>query len=268
MKIQLASDLHLEFLQAAWPGERLIAPVPGAEVLVLAGDIADGALACRLFSDWPSLRPRRIIYVAGNHECYDRSIQSTYAALKVGSSINNIHFLENARIDVDGVRFLGATLWTDYRLCLNRTQQQSMETAQNGLNDHRRIRDGDDDFTAGNALQRHENSRSWLASELAKPFYGKTVVVTHHAPHPLSIHPRHGIDPLNAAFASDMSNLMQGVDLWLHGHVHDSFDYRIGNCRVVANPAGYILNRTWATNRERFQFENTAFDKNLLVELS
>jgi hypothetical protein len=142
-----------------------------------------------------------------------------------------------------------------------------MVIAQNGLNDHLRIQGDSTDFSAASALQRHEYSRAWLASEIAKPYSGKTVVVSHHAPHPLSIHSRYVNDPLNAAFASNLSDMMAGVDLWLHGHVHDSFDYRVGRCRVVANPAGYLLNRAWVTSRTRFQFENAAFKSDLLVEL-
>lgn len=63
--------------------------------------------------------------------------------------------------------------------------------------------------------------------------------MTHHGPHRNSVHPRYEDDPLNAAFVSDLTNLMSGVDLWVHGHVHDSFDYMVGTCRVVANPRGY-----------------------------
>ncbi len=93
------------------------------------------------------------------------------------------------------------------------------------------------------------------------------MVVTHHAPHRLSVHPRYIGNPLNAAFVSDLSDLMPGVDLWLHGHVHDSFDYQVGCCRVVANPAGYVLNRGTAIDPSDYVFENESFDRNLLVEV-
>jgi len=115
-------------------------------------------------------------------------------------------------------------------------------------------------------LNRHEVARAWLKEELAKPFDGKTVVVTHHGPHPLSVHPRYVGDPLNAAFVSDLSALMPGVDLWLHGHTHAGSDYQVGRCRVVANPAGYVRNREFA-HRDDFVFENETFDRNLIVEL-
>jgi Icc-related predicted phosphoesterase len=232
---------------------------------VLAGDIANGAEPFRLFADWPS-HPKRIpiIYVCGNHELYGHPIDPMINKMREGAALNNIHFLENDRVEIGGVRFLGTTLWTDYRLTgLNRTQRQLMEYVELRLNDHQLIRTGRHRFTTRDAFARHESARAWLETELAKPFAGKTVVVTHHGPHPLSIHPRYIGNQLNAGFISDLSDLMPGVDLWLHGHVHDSFDYQVGRCRVVANPAGYIRNR-WATDPE---FENDRFDKNLLLEL-
>jgi len=269
MKIQLASDLHLEFLQRDWPGERLIAPVPGADVLVLAGDIANGADACRLFASWPS-HPVRVpmIYVAGNHELYNHPIDPMLANIRKGAELNNIHFLENDSVVIGGVRFLGTTLWTDYRLPrLNRTQTQLMEYVGTRLNDHFLIRTGRHTFTTRDALKKHEIARAWLESELAKPFDGKTVVVTHHGCHLLSVHRRYIGDQLSAGFVSDMSDLMPGVDLWLHGHVHDGFDYQVGRCRVVANPAGYIRNRSYAQSQEEFIFENKTFDKNMILEI-
>ena len=266
MKIQLASDLHLEFLQKRWPGERIIKPVPEADVLVLAGDIAKGANACKLFANWSPQKKVPIIYVAGNHEFYDQAMIPTIQKIREKAAQVGIHFLENDSVVIDGVRFLGATLWTDYRLRSQMSQAQLMEYCELRLNDHRLIMVHRQPMTAQYALSRHEASRDWLRTELAKPFEGKTVVVTHHGPHPLSVHPRYAGDPLNAGFVSDLSELMQDMDLWLHGHVHDSFDYQFGRCRVVTNPAGYVLNRRDVRCRENFEFENQSFDRKLLVE--
>lgn len=266
MKIQLASDLHLEFLQKNWPDERLIAPMPGADVLVLAGDIANGAHAFKLFADWPTPKPIPIIFVAGNHEFYNHAMAPMLHKMREGAALNNIHLLENESLVIHGVRFLGTTLWTDYGLDPSQSQGQLMAYAEQRLNDHRLIRYRNRMFSPQDALALHETARNWLQTELAKPFPGKTVVVTHHAPHPLSVHPRFTGNLLNAAFVSDMSELMPNVDLWLHGHTHDGFDYQVGRCRVVANPAGYLLNHQWAA-REEFRFENQTFDKNMLLEL-
>jgi predicted phosphodiesterase len=271
MKIQLASDLHLEFLQHDHPGERLIAPVTGADVLVLAGDIANGADALSLFANWNSSNSSSairvpVVMVAGNHEFYGHPIEPMRLKMKEAAAANNIHFLENESVVIGNVRFLGTTLWTDFRFDRGRTQSQQMHSVERGLNDHRAIRTGRHLFTAQDALSRHVLARAWLEQEFAKPWSGKTVVVTHHGPHPLSVHPRFIGSDLNPGFVSDLSDLMPEVDLWLHGHVHDGVDYQVGRCRVVANPAGYVLNRRYA-KPDDFAFENSSFDRNLLLEL-
>ena len=255
MKLQIASDLHLEFIQREFPGERLISPAYGADLLVLAGDIGNGTQAINLFRDWPV----PVLFLAGNHEFYGHSIQQMRVDLRKAAASTSVTFLDNDAVDFGGVRFLGTTLWTDYRLELHRTQRQLMETAELSINDHRRIRDGGGKFTAQRALEEHEAARTWLDAELHRPYDGKTVVITHHGPHPLSVHPRYAGDPVNAAFVSDLSELLPKADLWLHGHVHDSFDYRVGECRVVANPLGYARNLRSVENPKELVFENQAF---------
>jgi predicted phosphodiesterase len=264
MQIQIASDLHLEFLERNFPSERLVNPAPRAEVLVLAGDIGNGTAALGHFADWPV----PVIYVAGNHEFYDHPLPTMRDQIRSECTKLGIKFLDNDVAEFGDVRVLGATLWTDY--CLpqhNRTQSQMMEGAARGINDHNLIRMGGKPFTPADALSLHNESRSWLESELAKPWNGKTVVVTHHGVHLLSVHHRYIGNPINAAFCSDMSALMPGVDLWLHGHVHDSFDYQVGRCRVVANPAGYVVNRGWAHSVSEFEFENPGWNAALVVEV-
>jgi len=271
MNIQFASDLHLEFLRQDWPLERIIAPAASADVLVLAGDIANGAEAFGLFADWPSRAQKiPVIYVNGNHEFYGHAMEALLQHMRSAAQLQHIHFLENASVAIGNVRFLGASLWTDYILHPEQTQAQQMEALQRGMSDHRLIHLGDRLFTAQDALQRHLASRAWLVSELAKPWAGKTVVVTHHGPHPLSIHPRYADHPLNAGFVSDLSEILHSPaapDLWLHGHVHDSFAYTVGRTRVVTNPAGYIRNRAFARSRADFAFENEAFNPGLVVAL-
>jgi hypothetical protein len=93
------------------------------------------------------------------------------------------------------------------------------------------------------------------------------VVLTHHAPHPDSIHARFAGSPVNGAFVSDLTELVAQADLWLHGHVHDSFDYRVGRCRVVANPRGYAQNRNDAGSIDELVFENPAFQRQLVIDL-
>lgn len=263
MKVQIASDLHLEFLQEYFPGYRLIAPAVDADLLVLAGDIANGTQAIALFKDWPV----PVLYVAGNHEFYGWDFRETRKKLKEAAAGTHIMFLDNDAIDFGGVRFLGATLWTDYRLALNRTQRQLMETAELRINDHYKIRAGEERFTARLALEEHEFSRAWLLQELKQPYDGKNVVISHHGPHPLSAHHRYAGEPLNAAFVSDLSDLLPKAHLWIHGHVHDSFDYCVRGCRVVANPCGYVRNKHSVIDAKKLFFENQVFQPALVVDV-
>jgi DNA repair exonuclease SbcCD nuclease subunit len=264
MRIQICSDLHLEFLQNRFPGERLIKPAPHADVLVLAGDISHSADAIALFGNWPV----PVIYICGNHEFYHCELESTYAAIGQKAYGTSIRFLNNSQVDIDGVRFLGSTLWTDYRLERNRSQRTLMWNAELRIRDHQLIRCQSGEFSARRALAEHEESRTWLASQLATPHGGKTVVVTHHACHPLSIHRRYYGDPTNAAFGSNLSDLLPPTDLWIHGHVHDSFDYSVLGCRVVANPLGYPTNLQAAARVQDITFENAAFQWGYVVDLN
>lgn len=263
MKLQIASDLHLEFLQGLFPRERLISPAAGADILVLAGDIANGTQAIELFKNWPM----PVLYLAGNHEFYGAEIEQVRADLRDAAAGTSITFLDNDVVDFGGVRFLGTTLWTDYRLELNRTQRELMENAQLRISDHRLIKWRNGQFTAERALVEHELSRAWLEQELARPYDGGTVVISHHGPHPLSVHPRYTGDALNAAFVSNLSELLPKADLWIHGHVHDSFDYRVGQCRVVANPRGYPQNLHSVASSRDLVFENPNFQNVCLIDI-
>jgi Icc-related predicted phosphoesterase len=117
------------------------------------------------------------------------------------------------------------------------------------------------------ALNLHLESLAWLRAELARSFDGRTVVCTHHAPCPQSIHVNYSNDPLNPCFISDLSELLDGVDVWVHGHVHNSFDYMHGNTRVLANPRGYALNLRRVESVEEIDWENHAFNPTLVIKL-
>lgn len=264
MRIQLASDLHLEFLARRFPGERLIKPAHHVDVLVLAGDIGLASSAVDLFKDWPV----PVLYVAGNHEGYHECWEEVQEEIRDKARNSPVCFLERDVVDFSGVRFLGCTLWTDYCLRGTHLQRQALENARRRLHDHRVIRTRSGErFLPEDALRDHKLSRAWLREKLCRPYDGKTVVVTHHGPHPLSVHPRYADDMTNAAFVSDLTDLVQRADYWLHGHVHDSFDYLVGNCRVVANPRGYPRNLSSADSPSMLEWENEAFDAGLVVEV-
>jgi len=262
MRIQLASDLHLDLLAPAWPQERLVAPAPGADVLVLAGDIDHGLRTIERFAHWPV----PVLYVAGNHEFYGSQREALRAELRRAAEGTALRFLDNDAVALGGVRFLGSTLWTDYTSS-GRPTSEAMAAAETFLLDHRRIQTHSGLFTPAQALEEHRRDRAWLARELALDPATPTVVITHHGPHPSSIHARFAGSPINGAFVSDLTELVAQADLWLHGHVHDSFDYRVGRCRVVTNPRGYAQNRREVASVEELRFENAAFVSDLVVEV-
>lgn len=261
LKLQIASDLHLEFLWRHWPGIRLIEPAEGAQALILAGDIASGTSAIQAFADWPV----PVFYVPGNHEFYGRDITKLHQEMRAAAAGTQVRVLDCEEVIFEGTRILGATLWTDYRLRSGRTQSSQMELAGQFLSDHACIEDQGFLFSPAMALARHESSRRWLKDKKAQPFDGKTVVITHHAPHPRSVAPKFVGNELNGAFVSDLSDDLYGVALWVHGHTHNNFDYRVNGCRVVANTRGYPMNVKAALMGLPLMFENTSFDPSFVV---
>lgn len=263
MRIQVVSDLHLEFLRKNFPGEATIASAPDADVLVIAGDIASGTEVVSVFKDWPV----PVVYVAGNHEFYGHRFSDVRAQLRDACAATGIHFLDNGVVVIDRTRFIGATLWTDYSLGAGSPQRSVMREAQRCMSDHSVIRVSRGAFTPNRALAEHRRSRAWIENALEASHDGSTVVVTHHAPHPRSIAPRFVGDPLNAAFASDLTGTIEKADAWIHGHTHNSSDYEVGLCRVVANPRGYPVAVASAKSLEEVIYENPNFDSALVVEV-
>lgn len=262
LRIQLASDLHLETLQRHYPGERLIQPAAGADVLVLAGDIANGTKAVELFADWPC----PVLYCAGNHEFYGESWEQARVDLRRACEGTSVRMLDNDIVEIGTTRILGATLWTDFDLP-GIPVARSRQIVERALADYRHIRTQQGLLTTKQILEDHQQSRAWLERQLARSHNGKTVVVSHHGPHPGSIHARFKDDPVNAGFVSDLTPLVEKADLWLHGHVHNSFDYHVGRCRIVANPRGYPYGGRPGCRAVDLTFENPDFQWACIVEI-
>ncbi len=253
MKIALLSDLHLS-VQAMLP------PAIDADVLVLAGDLHRPAAAI----EWARQYDMPTLFVAGNHEFYGGDLVGTVRALRQHAQGSSVHVLEHDAWHRDGVRFLGCTLWSDYRLYASPQQrEQGLQLAGTMVRDFSRIRvapDFDDKLTPAVAQLLFDNAVAWLEQQFAVAHDGPTVVISHFAPTRGSIAAQFVGSPLNACFVSDLEAQIRRWQpaLWLHGHVHDSFDYRIGNTRVVANPRGYAPNGV---------VENKAFDPSLVIEV-
>lgn len=183
------------------------------------------------------------MFVAGNHEFYGGSIVEDIRAAKLEDVYPRLHFLENGKVEIDGVLFVGGTLWSDFRI-FSRNPEVAMSYARSGMNDFKHIKLTKRPyrkFLPIDAYRKHQETRQYLAAELCKRATQTTVVVTHHAPSPRSISAPFRFDPLSGCYASDLEDLILETQpsLWVHGHVHHRNDYVLGATRVISNPRGY-----------------------------
>lgn len=252
MKLLVLSDLHVEFS----PFTPDLAATAAADVVVLAGDIHKARevvpWARRTFEDKP------VVLVAGNHELYRGEWERTLDTIRGDALTHQVHFLENDAVTIHGVRFLGATLWTDFAYFGQHTIEEAMAAARKFMIDYRLIVG----CTPERTVERHQASRAWLEGELALPGENlHRVVVTHHAPSKRSTAVQYQNDRCTAAFASRLpADLLDQAGLWIHGHTHSSHLYRVGRCRVVCNPRGYP--HGWIDGG----YENRGFHPGLLME--
>ncbi|WP_273150756.1 metallophosphoesterase [Methylophaga thiooxydans] len=252
MKIQLHSDIHIE-------GRAGFAiPQMRSDVIILAGDIDVGMKGLRWAQHLTRIHDKPVIYIAGNHEFYRHDYHQLLEEMRrYASEYENLFFLEKEEVVINGVRFLGTTLWTNYYHEMGVVQRDKNMTVLNDtLNDHRLIKVGDVRFSAKNAYREHEIAANWLRIKLNEHFKGKTVVVTHHAPSKKCNHPVYGENPLSPGFVSNLEDLVKMADLWCYGHTHASLDINIGKCRLISNQPGY--------QRER---SPTPYDEDLAIEL-
>jgi hypothetical protein len=236
VRLQLLSDLHLE-TEAFEPR-----PAPGAELLVLAGDIDSGWDGLERFADWPV----PVLFVAGNHEFDRRELDQAWPALRERCASLGIRLLQRESCVIQSrrgrrVRFVGTTRWSDFDVFGEPQRERAMRAARYYMAVMRATRGG---LAFDPAAVREEGlaCRAWLAAELARPIddWDSTVVVTHFAPSLLSADPRYGKQPGTASFCNGDDDLLPHADLWLHGHLHCRHDYRVGATRVVSNARGHV----------------------------
>lgn len=250
MKFKLLSDLHLEFYRGkdyVWEPEEL----PGDEdtVLLLAGDIDTGMRAYDWIKD-RCAQYKHVVYILGNHEFYGNE---WFTVHKFWKRINdnelmapNFTFLENDVLFLEDVMILGATLWTAVedqtkdvgftvwqgKRCMNDYLVSNIEMVP-GV-DTRKLHPYD-------TMGQHAQTIKFLTEELAKPWDGKTLVMTHHLPHNDCVAERFKGTELNAFFITDLDELIKehNIDIWVHGHTHDPVDINVHGTRILCNPKGY-----------------------------
>lgn len=252
MKIQLLSDLHNEFLEEP-------VTTTGADVVVLAGDIHKGDKVI----DWikRNIPNKPVIYVLGNHCLWRGVIPKAYAQRKQEALGSNIHVLEKECMTIDGVNFLGTTLWSSYDLFGNPRIAGSY--CQDILRDHKKIRrlPGYSKLRTLDKSIEHLRSIEWLGKKLDNLKGQKNIVISHHAPSIRSIDDEDKDDLLSADYASKLEGFIKKHEIkcWMHGHTHHSSDYMIGNTRVICNPKGYAGRSGDGLNSD--------FKPNLIIEI-
>jgi predicted phosphodiesterase len=236
MRLLILDDLHLEF-------GKFHDHASERDLTILAGDIGVNKLARNLVDDLK--KKSSVAYVMGNHEYYDGTPMGKIEQYWREQDV----LLQMDVKEYNGLRVAGCTLWTNF----HEHSPTAMDAAQWGMNDFRRINlDIDKPFNVNEAYALNERMVEWLSRQKAD------VVVTHHAPSIQSIHPKYYNNELNWAYCSDLEWLIPeiGCKLWVHGHVHNSFQYMIGDCRIVCNPRGYMGYE-----------ENRKFNPNLIIEV-
>jgi hypothetical protein len=272
VKIQLMSDLHLEVHPDYRP-----TPAPGADMLVLAGDIGSYQAGSRLAGDDFGLErfsprngwPVPVLYVPGNHEYDNDDFDAVHERLRNSCERLGISWLEREVLVADSVRFVGTTLWSDFDALatpedwsaaspanLLRKREKAFRAANFYLQKAAARRAGEPLLAEGwreHALV----CQAWLREALSAPFAGTTVVITHFAPSLRSADPRYGLRPGTAGFCNSLDELLPFARVWMHGHLHCQLDYQAGPCRVVANTLGYAA-----------KGEQEGFREQLVIEVS
>lgn len=249
MKIQIVSDLHLEFKDIDLRNEQ------GADVLILSGDILLGdklrkpeaGKPYRDFLQRVSREYPNVVYVAGNHEFYHGKWNATIDTIRLEcEDYDNVHFLECDSVEIMGVTFVGGTLWTD----MNKHDPLTLHAVRDMMSDFAIITDDTSGYTKlkpATTVLRHRKTLDYIKQvvlNVREKGEGKVVVVGHHCPSHQSVHPIYaGQTLMNGAYYSELSEFILDrpeIVLWTHGHTHHPFDYMIGDCRVVCNPRGYV----------------------------
>lgn len=245
MKLQVLSDLHIDsYSRRDMPKGRI--PKTDADIILVAGDTSNSDSGMGWLQDQAKLNDKPIITIAGNHEYFSEDVFSFDSQLLNWDNYDDhshkgLKVLQCTSYDIDNIRILGCTLWTDYQY---QASEETFDSVMSFMRDYKQIYAGDGLFSPAISVQIHAEHRAWLKQALikSKSDNKKVVVMTHHSVSPKSVSEKYAGFPSNAAFVTDLSSWMHepwAPSLWVHGHTHEAFDYRIGYTRVVANPRAY-----------------------------
>jgi Icc-related predicted phosphoesterase len=256
MRCWVFSDLHVDAAGFELP------PTPvDVDIIILAGDLADGHdRGVRWLREQVVPLGLPVVMVLGNHDYYADDLDDDRFALYDALGVHMLR-IDRPSVVIEGVRFIGQTLWTDYAIAGDIDAARSWGRLL--MPDIMAIDVGFRRLQTRDLLERHRQQRNILERELAVPFAGKTVVVTHHAPHPKSL-ASPILTPSDGSFASDLTAIIETnrPALWVHGHVHSSLDYSVGGTRVVCNARGYAR-----VSKDGRRLENRHFNPSLVVEI-
>jgi len=234
MRIRLLSDVHFEFYE-----DKELYENKGEDVLVIAGDLAVGGPNIVDALSKFAKNTEEVVYVPGNHEYYRNSIPEVDAYVRNATRDTNVHFLNPGNVRIDGVAFIGATLWTEF----NNNQFSKLVAAQQ-INDFRSIRGFDTDY----CVMLYNEHLSYI-KEAYEKLDGKKVIVTHFLPDKICIDPQYqGESAMNDYFSNNLGEWIQDLQdtpYWLFGHTHSPVNKEINNTKVIANPYGYNKNHNY-----------------------
>lgn len=246
MKALIFSDHQCDF----WGCRTSFSKNIDADIAIVAGDHSPN-LVLSVFALSELAEQMPVVYIPGNRDYYGTSFEKANELALKEAEKNGVRLLINDSCDINGVRFIGSTLWTDFQL--DGSERAAELVQANFLADNVMIAN----WSPSRQLEEHKKARSFIESKMTEPFSGPKIVVTHHAPHRNSVHSRYDGSPHNACFTTDLSSLLDGIsapDLWVHGAVHSNHDYVAGNSRVICNSRGYFG-------------ENSEYVESLVVDL-
>jgi Icc-related predicted phosphoesterase len=278
MRIAVCSDLHLEF------GGLILRNMDDADVLILSGDICVAKDLLELGSPMSKSESihdffkncsdefKHVIYIAGNHEHYHGDFRDTLRDLKYNLHyLQNLYILDKEKVTLEGVTFVGGTLWTD----MNGEDPMTLHAIGSMMNDFRCVKNSNKKvsfrdangqfheraakFSPEDTVEDHRKMVNYIRHVVEGKHDQKFVVVGHHAPSRLSTHPKYQNETLmNGGYSSSLDFFIEShpqIKLWTHGHTHETFDYVVGETRVVCNPRGYIGYEDRADNFKLKTFE-------------